>query len=150
MLLSDLPGEFGGLYTRSEYDAFVVGEFRAVRSYCPVRHTWVVDYAAPIVAATVSANDPDAVIDTEERFPEERKPPTISQRRSRKRNVLLRNEIADMLSADDLPTADIAMMLGVTRGHARALMDADRRFVVVGSVVRNRARESVWGLRVAR
>lgn len=62
MHLSDLPGEFGGLYTRSEYDAFVVGEFRAVRSYCPRRHTWVTDYAAPILAAVVGAGDEDAAL----------------------------------------------------------------------------------------
>jgi hypothetical protein len=41
------------LYTRTEYDAFTVGEFRQVQSYCPRRHTYVTDYAAPIVAPTV-------------------------------------------------------------------------------------------------
>ena len=41
------------LYTNTEYDAFTVGEFREVQSYCPRRHCYVTDYAAPIVAPTV-------------------------------------------------------------------------------------------------
>ena len=40
------------LYTNTEYDAFTVGEFREVQSYCPRRHCYVTDYAAPIVAPT--------------------------------------------------------------------------------------------------
>lgn len=56
-------------YSASEYDAFVVGEWRPVRSYCPRRHRWVVDYAAPIVAATVTTvSDPDAAM-RRERLP---------------------------------------------------------------------------------
>lgn len=52
-------------YSASEYDAFVVGEWRPVRSYCPRRHRWVVDYAAPIVAATVVPVDGDAQLQRE-------------------------------------------------------------------------------------
>lgn len=68
MQLSDVPGEFGGLYTRSEYDDIRLGAFRPVRSYCPVRHAWVTDYAAPILAAVVGDGDEDAAL-RRERLP---------------------------------------------------------------------------------
>lgn len=41
----------GSVYSGTEYDDMRVGEWRAVRSYCARRHTWVVDYAAPILAS---------------------------------------------------------------------------------------------------
>ena len=51
------------MYTRTEYDDLHVGEWRVVQSYCPRRHCYVTDYAAPIVAPTVdTAPDPDAAL----------------------------------------------------------------------------------------
>lgn len=52
-------------YSASEYDAFVVGEWRQVTSYCPRRHCYVVELAAPIVAATVDQADPEAMMEYE-------------------------------------------------------------------------------------
>ncbi|MGK2953567.1 MAG: hypothetical protein ACSLEZ_14450 [Thiobacillus sp.] len=51
------------MYTRTEYDDLHVGEFREVLSYCARRHCYVIDYAAPIVAARADHNvDPDAAM----------------------------------------------------------------------------------------
>jgi hypothetical protein len=43
------------MYTRTEYDDVRLGEWRVVQSYCPRRHCYVVDLAAPILAAEADA-----------------------------------------------------------------------------------------------
>lgn len=55
--------ETNGLYTNTEYDDIRLGAWRVVWSYCPRRHRYVRDLAAPILAAQgIAADDPDATI----------------------------------------------------------------------------------------
>lgn len=141
-----------GLHTGTEYDTcgFALGEWRTVRSFDPIRHRWVTDYAAPIVAKRGVPVDGDAQLERE-RLPRGATMGVITfdgsdARRQAQRE---RQQITDLLIANGPMTAnDIAAALGTDRKRIILLLRRSKGdlFDDVGRVKVGKTFRSVWAL----
>jgi transposase-like protein len=141
------------LYTRTEYDAFCVGEFRQVQSYCPRRHTYVTDYAAPIVAPTVDTPhtgdeqlNPERLVyerhELRTAHGELRKPRASNTEAERARLA-----IHDLLEERAMSTVEIAAHFGVTERRVFDWLRFDKRFRKAGRAFSGKALTTLWTLR---
>lgn len=120
------------VYSGTEYDAFAVGEYRLVRSFCPRRHRYVYDYAAPIVPMRVKPSNPDAAMTPDDLEP--RQTPTVQL-------------IVDAMGDNVMAVSDIAAAIdkanATVNGTIRRYPDL---FVVVGTERRHTSQANLYAV----
>ena len=117
------------MYTRTEYDDLRLGEWRVVQSYCPRRHCYVVDLAAPILAAEAIHVDHDAAL-ASERLPGPVHPMAdMWEARRVRRTELLTNAI--QAAGGPITSSEAIAIVGITYSAFLNFLAASDDFVIL-------------------
>jgi hypothetical protein len=125
-----MRSETNGLYTGTEYDDIRLGEWRVVQSYCPRRHCYVVDVAAPILASSANAiADPDAAMVAEPMPGQKPWVADIYQARRVARTEALTNAIRD--AGRPISSAQAIAVVGISDSAFLNFLAGSDDFVVL-------------------